>query len=78
MNSPDLQRTVFLLLLAAVTAAFFWMLLPFFGAVLWAGNAVGAFEPVTVPAHAPGMSTQTAKEKKPDHKKPDHRKPKKG
>lgn len=36
MNSPALQRTVFLLLLAGVTAAFFWVIAPFFGAVFWA------------------------------------------
>jgi len=35
MNSPQLQRGVFLALLAAVTAAFIWVLVPFFGAVLW-------------------------------------------
>jgi hypothetical protein len=46
----------------------------FAGAVLWAGNAVGAFEPMTVPAHAPGASTEPTKVEKP-HKK--HRKPKK-
>jgi hypothetical protein len=39
----------------------------FVGAVLWTGNAVGAFEPVNVPAHAPGMSTSKAKPKKPQH-----------
>jgi len=36
MNSPGLQRTVFLLLLAIATAAFVWVLSPFFGAVFWA------------------------------------------
>ena len=36
MNSPGLQRAVFLLLLAVVTVAFFWVLTPFFGAVFWA------------------------------------------
>lgn len=36
MNSPGLQRAVFLLLLAIVTAAFVWVLTPFFGAVFWA------------------------------------------
>ncbi|VTU23469.1 putative inner membrane protein [Variovorax sp. PBL-H6] len=46
MNSPDLQRTVFLLLLAAVTAAFFWILLPFFGAVLWAVALAILFTPL--------------------------------
>jgi len=39
----------------------------FVGAVLWTGNAVGAFEPMDVPAHAPGMSTEKAKAKKPQH-----------
>jgi predicted PurR-regulated permease PerM len=36
MNSPVLQRAVFLLLLAVVTVAFAWVLSPFFGAVFWA------------------------------------------
>ena len=36
MNTPGLQRAVFLLLLAIVTVAFFWVLTPFFGAVFWA------------------------------------------
>jgi len=35
MNSPQLQRGVFLALLAIVTVAFLWVLMPFFGAVLW-------------------------------------------
>jgi len=35
MNSPELQRGVFLFLLAAVTVAFGWILFPFFGAVMW-------------------------------------------
>ena len=39
----------------------------FVGAVLWTGNAVGAFEPMNVPAHAPGTSTEKAKAKKPQH-----------
>lgn len=46
MNSPELQRTIFLLLLAAVTAAFFWILLPFFGAVLWAVALAILFTPL--------------------------------
>jgi predicted PurR-regulated permease PerM len=46
MNSPDLQRKVFLFLLAAVTAAFFWILLPFFGAVLWAVALAILFTPL--------------------------------
>jgi hypothetical protein len=44
----------------------------FVGAVLWTGNAVGAFEPVNVPAHAPGIFTEKAKAKKPQH--PEHKK----
>ena len=36
MNTPALQRAVFLLLLAGVTLAFFWIIAPFFGAVFWA------------------------------------------
>jgi hypothetical protein len=41
----------------------------FVGAVLWTGNAVGAFEPVNVPAHAPGMTTDNAKPKMQQHHK---------
>jgi hypothetical protein len=41
----------------------------FAGAVLWAGNAVGAFEPMTIPAHAPGASsTEPNKVEKPHEK----------
>ena len=36
MNTPALQRAVFLLLLAGVSAAFLWVISPFFGAVFWA------------------------------------------
>lgn len=36
MITPKLQRNVFLLLLAAITLAFGWVLSPFFGAVFWA------------------------------------------
>ncbi|MDR2153459.1 MAG: AI-2E family transporter [Burkholderiaceae bacterium] len=36
MNTPGLQRAVFLLLLAIVTVALAWVLSPFFGAVFWA------------------------------------------
>ncbi|KWT70693.1 MULTISPECIES: AI-2E family transporter [unclassified Variovorax] len=46
MNSPELQRAVFLFLLAAVTVAFFWILLPFFGAVLWAVALAILFTPL--------------------------------
>ncbi|MBO9512850.1 MAG: AI-2E family transporter [Variovorax sp.] len=45
MNSPALQRAVFLLLLAAVTIAFGWILLPFFGAVMWAVALAILFTP---------------------------------
>jgi predicted PurR-regulated permease PerM len=36
MNTPGFQRAAFLALLIAVTAGFFVVLLPFFGAVMWA------------------------------------------
>ena len=36
MNPSTLQRAVFLLLLAAITVAFFWVLAPYSGAVFWA------------------------------------------
>jgi hypothetical protein len=49
----------------------------FAGAVLWAGNAIGAWEPATVPLHAPPAAstetTKTPKAKKSQQKK--HRKP---
>jgi hypothetical protein len=45
----------------------------FVGAVLWTGNAVGAFEPMNVPAHAPGMSTEKAKEKPQHHRHEKHK-----
>ncbi len=35
MNSPELQQKTFLLLLIAISLAFGWILLPFFGAVFW-------------------------------------------
>jgi hypothetical protein len=41
----------------------------FLGAVLWAGNALGAFEPMNVPLHAPGASsTDTTKTQQPEKK----------
>ena len=46
MNSPQLQRGVFLALLAAVTVAFIWVLLPFFGAVLWGVALAILFTPL--------------------------------
>jgi hypothetical protein len=42
----------------------------FGGAVLWAGNAIGSWEPPAVPLHAPGVSTtETTKATKHHHKK---------
>jgi predicted PurR-regulated permease PerM len=46
MNSPGLQRAVFLFLLAAVTVAFGWILLPFSGAVLWGVALAILFTPL--------------------------------
>ncbi|MDR0478835.1 MAG: AI-2E family transporter, partial [Burkholderiaceae bacterium] len=46
MNTPQLQRAVFLALLAAVTAAFAWVLSPFFGAVFWAVVLALLFAPL--------------------------------
>ncbi|RZL91988.1 MAG: AI-2E family transporter [Variovorax sp.] len=46
MNSPELQRGVFLFLLAAVTIAFGWVLLPFAGAVLWGVALAILFTPM--------------------------------
>jgi hypothetical protein len=44
----------------------------FVGSVLWAGNAIGAFEPPNLPAHAPGVSTEKAKAQRPHHRKHKH------
>jgi hypothetical protein len=41
----------------------------FAGAVLWTGNAIGAWEPPTVPLHAPTLSTETPAGKKHQPKK---------
>jgi hypothetical protein len=42
----------------------------FGGAVLWAGNAIGSWEPASVPLHSPGaVSTETTKVKKHHGKK---------
>lgn len=46
MNTPSLQRVVFLLLLAGVTIAFLWVLAPFFGAVFWAITLALLFNPL--------------------------------
>jgi predicted PurR-regulated permease PerM len=46
MNSPQLQRGAFLALLAIVTVAFLWVLMPFFGAVLWGVALAILFTPL--------------------------------
>lgn len=46
MNTPELQRGTFLLLLAIVTIAFGWILFPFFGAVLWGVALAILFTPL--------------------------------
>ncbi len=46
MNSPQLQRGVFLALLLAVTVAFIWVLMPFFGAVMWGVALAILFTPL--------------------------------
>ena len=46
MNTPRLQRAVFLTLLVAATVAFAWVLTPFFGAVFWATVLALLFAPV--------------------------------
>ena len=46
MNTPALQRAVFLLLLAGSTLAFLWVLTPFFGAVFWAIALAMLFNPL--------------------------------
>ncbi|KIO50161.1 AI-2E family transporter [Nitrosospira sp. NpAV] len=45
MNSPDLQQKTFLLMLIAVSLAFGWILLPFFGAVFWGSVLAIIFTP---------------------------------
>jgi hypothetical protein len=40
----------------------------FVGAVLWTGNAIGAWEPSNLPLHAPDVSSPGAKKDK-DHKR---------
>lgn len=40
----------------------------FAGAVLWAGNAIGAWEPATVPLQVPSASTTTTGKKPPPKK----------
>ncbi|MBA4143732.1 MAG: AI-2E family transporter [Nitrosospira sp.] len=45
MNSPELQQKAFLLLLIAVSLAFVWILLPFYGAVFWGAVLAIIFTP---------------------------------
>jgi predicted PurR-regulated permease PerM len=46
MERRSLEDNAFLLLLALVTVAFFWLLLPFYGAVFWAVILAIVFHPV--------------------------------
>jgi len=46
MVYPDLQNKIFLLLLAAVSIAFGWILLPFFGAIFWGTALAILFAPL--------------------------------
>jgi len=45
MNIPELQQKTFLLMLIAVSLAFGWILLPFFGAVFWGSVLAIIFTP---------------------------------
>lgn len=45
MNSPELQQKTFLVLLIAVSLAFIWILLPFYGTVFWASVLAIIFRP---------------------------------
>lgn len=46
MNHPELQARTFILLLALVTIAFAWILIPFFGAILWGTVLAILFAPL--------------------------------
>ncbi|MGJ7506309.1 AI-2E family transporter [Variovorax sp. GT1P44] len=46
MNTTSVQRTVFFVLLAAVSIGFLWILQPFFGAVMWAIALAILFSPL--------------------------------
>lgn len=46
MRSSNLERTTFLLLLVAVTLAFFWVLWPYAGALFWAAVLALLFSPM--------------------------------
>lgn len=45
MNSPELRQKAFLLMLIAVSVAFIWILLPFYGTVFWAAVLAITFTP---------------------------------
>ncbi len=45
MNHPELQAKTFILLLAIVTIAFGWILMPFFGAIFWGAILAILFAP---------------------------------
>ena len=45
MNIPELQQKTFLLILIAVSLAFGWILLPFYGAVFWGSVLAIIFAP---------------------------------
>lgn len=45
MNIPELQQKAFLLMLIAVSVAFAWILLPFYGAVFWSSVLAIIFTP---------------------------------
>jgi predicted PurR-regulated permease PerM len=46
MQIPNVERKTFILLLVLVTVAFFWILLPFYGAVFWAMVLAVVFTPL--------------------------------
>jgi predicted PurR-regulated permease PerM len=46
MNSPELQKKTFLLMLIIVSLAFGWILLPFYGAVFWGSILAIIFMPL--------------------------------
>lgn len=46
MQSPTFEQKAFILLLVLVTIAFFWILLPFYGAVFWAMVLALVFSPL--------------------------------
>ncbi len=48
VRSTALENGAFLILLVAVTVAFFWLLLPFFGAVFWGAVFALMFKPLFV------------------------------